>query len=85
MLKVDTDRALIYVKGNVPGPINGVVRIRDAAKKIERQVWDLRYPTFIASACEDPKEAEKLQVYEGDALDPFENDFHENDVVSGKD
>jgi len=57
---VDTDRALIYVKGNVPGPINGVVRIRDAAKKIEKQVWDLRYPTFIASACEDPKEAEKL-------------------------
>ena len=60
VLKVDTDRALIWVKGNVPGPISGLVRIRDAAKKIEKQVYDLRYPTFIASACEDPKEAEKL-------------------------
>jgi len=45
----------------------------------------LHYPTFIASACKDPKETQKLQVYEGDTIDPFENDFHENDVVSGKD
>jgi hypothetical protein len=45
----------------------------------------LHYPTFIESAVSDPKLAAKVQVYEGDVIDPFENDFHENDVVSGKD
>ncbi len=45
----------------------------------------MHYPTFIESAVSDPKLAAKVQVYEGDVIDPFENDFHENDVVSGKD
>ena len=47
MVKIDTDRSLLYVMGNVPGPKSGVVKIRDAVKKIERQVWDLHYPTYI--------------------------------------
>mmetsp|Transcript_18314 Transcript_18314/g.21609 ORF Transcript_18314/g.21609 Transcript_18314/m.21609 type:complete len:92 (+) Transcript_18314:645-920(+) len=34
--KIDTDRALLYVLGSVPGPISSVVRIRDAVKKTER-------------------------------------------------
>lgn len=47
VVKIDTDRALLYVMGNIPGPIKGVVRVRDAVKKIERQVWDLHYPTYV--------------------------------------
>jgi len=85
VMKIDTDRALLYIQGNVPGGVNALVKIRDAVKKVDRQTFDLFYPTFIASAVTDPKLAAKIQVYEGDAIDPFENDFHENDVVSGKD
>ena len=84
-MKIDTDRALLYIQGSVPGGINALVRVRDAIKKRDRQTFDLNYPTFIESACKDPKDAVKVQVYEGDLIDPFENDFHENDVVSGKD
>ena len=34
--KIYTDRSLIYIKGQVAGPISGVVRIRDATKKIDK-------------------------------------------------
>lgn len=47
VVKIDTDRSLLYILGNVPGPTTGVVRVRDAIKKIERQVWDLHYPTYV--------------------------------------
>jgi len=36
VVKIDTDRALLYVLGNVPGPISGLVRVRDAVKKVDR-------------------------------------------------
>lgn len=36
VMKIDTDRALLYIKGNVPGAINSIVRIRDAVKKADR-------------------------------------------------
>lgn len=36
VVKIDTDRALLYVMGNVPGPISGIVRVRDAVKKIDK-------------------------------------------------
>lgn len=29
-------RSLIYIKGNVPGAISSLVRIRDAVKKIDK-------------------------------------------------
>jgi len=83
IVKVDTDRALLYVRGNVPGPISGVVRIRDAVKKIDRQGWDLLCPTFVKDGNAEGKEAEKLQTYDGGAVDPFEEDYHDNDIVSG--
>merc|ERR1719266_2453036 len=47
IVKIDTDRSLIYIKGNTPGAITGVVKIRDAVKKIDKQVWDLLYPTYV--------------------------------------
>jgi hypothetical protein len=83
IVKIDTDRALLYVRGNVPGPISGVVRIRDAVKKIDKQGWDLLCPTFIKDKNAEGKEAEKLQIYDGGSVDPLEMDYHDNDIVSG--
>lgn len=68
--------------GNVPGAIGSVVKVRDAVKKIERQVYDLQYPTFVPT--EENVKAKKME-YEGASLDPWLNDYHENDVVSGVD
>jgi len=48
VVKIDTERALLYIRGNVAGPISGVVKIRDAVKKIEKQHYDMLCPTFIA-------------------------------------
>lgn len=83
IVKVDTDRALLYVRGQVPGPISGVVRIRDAVKKLDIQGWDLLCPTFIKDGNAEGKDAEKLQVYDGGSVDPLELDYHDNDIVSG--
>lgn len=47
VVKIDTERALIYIRGNVPGAISGVVKVRDAIKKADIQGWDLLCPTFI--------------------------------------
>lgn len=41
VVRVDLDRSLLYVKGNIPGPPGSLVRMRDAVKKIDRQWWDL--------------------------------------------
>ena len=35
VVKIDTERSLLYIRGNVAGPISGLVRIRDAVKKID--------------------------------------------------
>ena len=82
--KIDSDRSLLYIMGSVPGPISGVVRIRDAIKKTERQVFDLLYPTYVPGKS-DEAHGEKLQIWQGAAEDPWTNDWHENDVVSGVD
>ena len=36
VVKIDVERSLLFVKGNVPGGINTPVRIRDAVKKIDK-------------------------------------------------
>ena len=36
VVKIDVDRSLLYIQGNVPGAISTLVRIRDACKKIEK-------------------------------------------------
>ena len=73
------EKNLLYLKGNVPGAIGSVVRVRDAVKKVEKQWWDLQYPSFIPSM-ETP---EVIQTFKGAEHDPFESYVHENDVVSG--
>lgn len=82
VVKLDTERSLLYVQGNVPGAIGSVVKVRDAVKKIDRQVYELQYPTFVPT--DENVKAKKME-YEGASLDPWLNDFHENDVVSGVD
>ena len=59
VIKIDTDRSLLYIRGNVPGPISGVVRIKDAIKKLDKQGWDLLCPTFIKGGNAEGAEAEK--------------------------
>jgi len=82
ILKIDHDRSLLYIKGQVPGPISGVIKIRDAVKKGERQFRSLPYPTWIKGR---DREIESQWVWEGPKNDPFEEFIHENDAVSGKD
>lgn len=36
VVRVDMEKSLLYVAGNVPGAIGGVVKIRDAIKKTEK-------------------------------------------------
>ena len=85
VVKIDTDRSLLYIMGNVPGPIHSLVKVRDGVKKIDRQVFDLQWPTCLPGQGKDPKKEAKYQTWEGSAEDPWTNDYHENDVVSGKD
>ena len=85
VVKIDVDRSLLYVRGNIPGCITTPVRIRDAVKKIEKQFLSLEYPTWIPPT--NDEELRKLQrelSLEGPAIDPWEDFYHENDVVSGK-
>jgi large subunit ribosomal protein L3 len=82
VVKVDNKRSLLYVRGQVPGPISSVVRIRDAAKKVDKQYKTLQYPTWVEGR---DREMEPSWTWEGAESDPREIYIHENDVVSGKD
>ena len=33
IVRIDLDNSLLYIKGCVPGPIGGLVKMRDAVKK----------------------------------------------------
>ena len=81
VVRIDHEKSLLYIMGNVPGPIGATVKIRDAVKKIDRQVFDLYYPTWVSQ--DDMNATESLWTWQGPDQDPFENMIHENDVVSG--
>lgn len=69
LVKVDTERNLLYVKGSVPGNNGGVVRVTDARKK--KLSAALPYPTFIAGeGIEVPAE---IMAPHGE-LDPYNYD-----------
>ena len=79
-------RSLLYIKGNVPGSENTLVRIRDSHKKIDKQVWDLEYPTWLPSE-EELAQIESnrgLIVWEGENEDPNAWHIHDNDSPPGK-
>ncbi|DAZ97232.1 TPA: hypothetical protein N0F65_010394, partial [Lagenidium giganteum] len=69
VVKVDTERNLLYVKDSVPGNKGGIVRVTDARKKKPAQA--LPYPTYI------PQEGEavpaEIMAPHGD-VDPYNYD-----------
>ena len=80
VVRIDQEKSLLYLLGNVPGSIGTLVKVRDAVKKMDKQMWDLQYPTYVPKAgSTDPN----VLTWDGGDLDPFENFFHDNDVVSG--
>ena len=86
VVKIDVDRSLLYVKGQVPGCISTLVKIRDAVKQAPRQYLKLEYPTWIPPKSEEElRKLPRILEWEGEAVDPLETYHHENDVVSGKD
>lgn len=40
-------------------------------------------PTFIPGVNAKDSACDKVQIYDGGKVDPYERDYHENDVVSG--
>jgi hypothetical protein len=80
VVRIDEEKSLLYVLGNTPGPVGGLIKIRDAIKKTEKQLWDLQYPTYIPGT--NPHD-DSVLTWDGGDVDPFEVFFHENDVVSG--
>ena len=80
VVRIDEERSLIYILGNTPGGFGSLVKIRDAVKKSDRQMWDLQFPTYLMG---QNKTDESVIDWDGGKVDPFEDFFHENDVVSG--
>jgi hypothetical protein len=86
VVKIDMERSLLYIKGVIPGPISSLVRIRDAVKKIDKQFLDLQYPTWIQpQSNEELRKLQHVLTWDGPVIDPWEDYYHENDVISGKD
>jgi hypothetical protein len=86
VVKIDVDRSLLYIRGNVPGSISSLVKIRDAVCKTDMQYLDLHYPTWLPPKDEAAYRAlPRILTWEGPAQDPMEVYIHENDVVTGKD
>lgn len=77
VVRIDVEKSLIYLHGNVPGAPGTLVKIRDSIKKVDKQLWELQYPTYLGH------DSEKLLTYDGGSVDPNEIFYHENDVVSG--
>ena len=50
VVKIDLERSLLYLRGNVPGCISEVVRVRDAFRKIDKQIFGLDFPTFVGDS-----------------------------------
>lgn len=73
VIKIDTPRSLIYVKGPIPGSIGGMVKLRDSVKKVFKQKQE---PNEIKTG---------VVTWPGDAEDPNEKYEHDNVGVAGPD
>ncbi|KAJ3194081.1 54S ribosomal protein L3 [Irineochytrium annulatum] len=61
IVKIDTVHNLLYVKGAVPGPIDKVVKVRDAIKKkylneCFPEGMEVPFPTFMGDVSQLPRE-----------------------------
>lgn len=61
ILKLDTERQLLYIKGHVPGPNGGYIRIRDAVQGAKFPSPP-PIPTFLGME-EDGKESEDHELF----------------------
>ncbi len=77
IMKIDCPKSLIYIRGQVPGPVGGCVYICDSMKKRERQFKKLSYPTFIPRPDEEYPDILLAPVRK---LDPSEMFKHENNL-----
>lgn len=73
VIRVDNPKSLIYVKGPIPGPIGGMVKIRDAHKKMTKQKRAVN------------EDNTGIDTWPGELLDPYEQYEHENEGVAGPD
>lgn len=80
VVAVDTPWSLLFIKGAIPGRIGGLVQVKDAFKKIDRQYLTLWYPTYFPKEGEDYIQYER---WEGPLLDPQEQFEHENADPAG--
>lgn len=47
VVKIDVPRSLLYIRGNVPGAISSLVRIRDSICRNDEQYLSLDFPTWL--------------------------------------
>jgi large subunit ribosomal protein L3 len=73
VMRIDNERSLLYVRGPVPGANGGMLKIRDSNKRKDKQTFEVN-PIKTG-----------IDTYEGDELDPFEQNEHENAGVAGPD
>jgi len=76
--KIDAPRALIYIKGSIPGKAGSYCFIKDAWRKKLHNEDYLNCPTFL------PKPGQKYAqeiVMSARETDPFEEYKHDNDII----
>ncbi len=78
MYKIDVPRALIYVKGSVPGKPGTYSYLKDSIKKKYVNLEYLNFPTFIPIPGEEYAQEIMMKPR---ASDPFEEYLHDNAVV----
>lgn len=77
--RIDFERSLVYLRGNVPGGEGGMVKIFDSFYHAKDNRGMLNFPTFVYE--KDKNYASILQM-EPAETDPTENWEHENAVLS---
>src|SRR5690349_12715905 len=78
IFRTDYRRNLVYIKGGLPGDVDGLVYIKDAVKKYDQ--WKkLPFPTFLP---EQGKTYSNILEFE-DGEDLNEKYTHDNDEVLG--
>ena len=78
--RIDYHRSLIYVKGSIPGPIGGMVKVTDGLLSFKKNLEKINYPTFVY---EKDKYYASIIDAEPPKDDPTENWLHENSVIKG--
>mmetsp|Transcript_5923 Transcript_5923/g.5081 ORF Transcript_5923/g.5081 Transcript_5923/m.5081 type:complete len:332 (+) Transcript_5923:42-1037(+) len=63
VIRVDNGRSLLYVKGACPGPIGGMVRIKDAYKKMMKQKRDVN-DVLVGVDTYEGAEEDPMEIFE---------------------